>query len=98
VPGGRRRQRLLSPDPSRPGAPSVAEYPAWTPDGQSIVYDVFGYAAGAVDLPPGDLWAVDRLGVRAGRLLRTGGDEAQPHLQGRRRLPCRPGPRPSTSR
>jgi hypothetical protein len=82
VPAAGGGQRLLSPTRPDPARPSVAEYPAWTPDGQSIVYDVFGYAAGAVDLPPGDLWAVDRLGVRAGRLLRTGGDEAQPHLQG----------------
>ena len=81
VPAAGGAQRLLSvtrPDPARA---SVAEYPAWSPDGQSIVYDLFGYGSGA-DLPPGDLWAVDRAGVRAGRLLRTAGDETQPHLQG----------------
>jgi hypothetical protein len=81
VPAAGGAQRVLSvtrPDPSRP---SVAEYPAWSPDGQSIVYDLFSYGTG-VDLPPGDLWAVDRAGVRAGRLLRTPGDETQPHLQG----------------
>ena len=76
--GGQRLLSVTQPDPTRA---SVAEYPAWSPDGQSIVYDVFGYSSG-VDLPPGDLWAVDRAGVRAGRLLRTAGDETQPHLQG----------------
>ena len=68
--------------PTRPtSAKTVAEYPAWTPDGESIVYDLFGYSA-TDSFPPGDLWAVDRAGVRAGRVTATGGDEAQPHVQG----------------
>lgn len=67
---------------TKPGtAATVAEYPAWTPDGQSIVYDLFGYSD-TDTFPPGDLWAVDRLGVRAGRVTTTAGDEAQPHVQG----------------
>ncbi|MEX2290045.1 MAG: hypothetical protein WD794_06950 [Mycobacteriales bacterium] len=67
---------------TRPGsAPSVAEYPAWTPDGESIVYDVYGYSSTDA-FPPGDLWAVDRNGVRAGRVTATPGDEAQVHVQG----------------
>jgi hypothetical protein len=64
-------------------APSVAEYPAWTPDGQSLVYDVYGYSADDT-FPPGDLWAVDKDGVRAGRITNTPGDEAQPHVHGPR--------------
>ncbi len=62
-------------------ARTVAEYPAWTPDGESIVFDLFGYSSTAA-FPPGDLWAVDRQGVRAGRVTTTPGDEAQPHVQG----------------
>ncbi len=62
-------------------APSVAEYPSWTPDGLSIVYDVFGYSA-TDEFPPGDLWAIDRQGVRAGRVTATRGDEAQVSVQG----------------
>ncbi|MBC7372899.1 MAG: PD40 domain-containing protein [Frankiales bacterium] len=62
-------------------ARTVAGYPTWTPDGESIVFDLFGYSSTAA-VPPGDLWAVDRQGVRAGRVTATPGDEAQPHVQG----------------
>jgi hypothetical protein len=73
-------QKVLAP--TKPGsAPTVAEYPAWTPDGESIVYDLYGYST-TDDFPPGDLWAVDRNGVRAGRVTTTTGDEAQPHVHG----------------
>ena len=34
------------------------------------------------DFPPGDVWAVDRDGTRAGRVTATRGDDAQPHAQG----------------
>jgi len=79
VPAGGGTQKLFGP--TRPStSPSVAEYPAWTPDGEAIVYDLFGYSGG--EFPPGDLWAIDKDGVRAGRVLTTLGDEAQPHLQG----------------
>lgn len=73
--------RVFAPTRPDAGVATVAEYPAWTPDGESIVYDLFGYSADDA-FPPGDLWAVDREGVRAGRVLRTPGDEAQAHLQG----------------
>jgi Tol biopolymer transport system component len=57
-------------------ARSVAEYPAWSPDGQSILYDVYGYnASGAAQ--PGDIWAVDKDGAHAAQLVNTPGDEAQ---------------------
>lgn len=68
--------------PTRPtSAATVAEYPAWSPDGESIVYDLYGYSA-TDDFPPGDLWAVDKDGQRAGRVTATAGDEAQPHVHG----------------
>ena len=79
VPAGGGAQRVLAP--TRPTtSPSVAEYPSWTPDGEALVYDLFSYSGG--EFPPGDLWAIDKDGVRAGRVLTTPGDEAQPHLQG----------------
>ena len=80
VPATGGTQRVLAP--TRPGsAPTVAEYPAWLPDGESLVYDLYGYSA-TDDFPPGDLWAIDRNGVRAGKVTATAGDEAQPHVQG----------------
>jgi len=51
------------------------------PDGESLVYDLFGYSNSEA-YPPGDLWAVDKAGVRAGRIAATPGDEAQAHVQG----------------
>lgn len=62
-------------------ARTVAEYPSWAPDGQSILYDFYGYDAAGVE-QPGDLWAVDRAGVRAGTLLGGRGDEAQVAIHG----------------
>jgi hypothetical protein len=59
----------------------VAGYPSWAPDGQSLFFDLFGYSA-TDDFPPGDIWAVDRDGTRAGRVTSTRGDDAQPHAQG----------------
>ncbi len=68
--------------PTQPtSAPSVAEYPAWSLDGESILFDLFGYSS-TDSFPPGDLWAVDRAGTRAGRVTTTAGDEAQVHVQG----------------
>ena len=60
---------------------TVAEYPAWSADGESIVFDLFGFST-ADPFPPGDLWAVDRLGVRAGKIATTSGDEAQGFVHG----------------
>ena len=62
-------------------AKTVAEYPSWAPDGESIVFDLFGYDSTSA-FPPGDLWAVDRQGVRAGRVAATTGDEAQGFVHG----------------
>ena len=76
---------------TRPGAaPTVAEYPAWTPDGEAVVYDLFGYGT-STSYPPGELWAVDRQGRRAGQVTATRGDEAQPHVQGPAPERIRPG-------
>jgi Tol biopolymer transport system component len=81
--------RVLAP--TRPSsAPTVAEYPSWSPDGQSILYDVFGYSSTDA-FPPGDIWAVDRDGVRAGRVTATAGDEAQVHVHGPAPAPVAPG-------
>lgn len=89
IPAAGGTPRILAP--TRPTtAPTVAEYPTWTPDGESILYDLYGYSA-TDDFPPGDLWAVDKNGVRAGRLAATPGDEAQPHVQGPRPLPVTSG-------
>ena len=65
------------PSPAR----TVAGYPAWSPDGESLFFDLFGYS-GTDDFPPGDVWAVDKDGTRAGRVTATSGDDAQPHAQG----------------
>jgi hypothetical protein len=62
-------------------ARTVAGYPAWSPDGESLLFDLFGYSA-TDDFPPGDVWAVDKDGTRAGRVTTTRGDDAQPHAQG----------------
>ena len=62
-------------------ARTVAGYPSWAPDGESLLFDLFGYSA-TDDFPPGDIWAVDRAGRRAARVTATQGDDAQPHAQG----------------
>lgn len=74
-------QRLLAVTQPNPAVATVAEYPAWMPDGESLVFDLFGYSDSEA-YPPGDLWAVDKDGVRAGRIAATAGDEAQAHVQG----------------
>ncbi len=67
---------------TRPSAArTVAGYPSWSPDGESLLFDLFGYN-GSDDFPPGDVWAVDRDGIRAGRVTTSSGDDAQPHAQG----------------
>ena len=76
--GGPRTLAVTQPNAA---VPTVAEYPAWMPDGESLVYDLFGYSNSEA-YPPGDLWAVDKAGVRAGRIAATPGDEAQAHVQG----------------
>src|SRR3954470_4631983 len=67
-------------------ARTVAEYPAWSVDGESLFYDFYGYSA-AGDAQPGDIWSVDRAGTRAGVFVAAAGDQAQPFAQG-------PAPRP----
>ena len=75
-------------------ARTVAGYPSWSPDGESLLFDLFGYSD-TTAFPPGDLWAVDRIGIRAGRVTATPGDEAQAHAQGPRPAPVTGGA-PST--
>ena len=71
-------------------ARTVAEYPSWSPDGESILYDFFAYdSTGAPQ--SGDLWAVDRLGVRAGKFLGGAGDEAEVFAQGPAPAAVQPG-------
>ena len=72
------------------GARTVAEYPSWTPDGESILYDFYAYDSTGNELP-GDLWAVDRAGVRAGKFLGGAGDEAQVFAQGPAPAAVQPG-------
>ncbi|GAC1441921.1 MAG: hypothetical protein NVSMB55_11070 [Mycobacteriales bacterium] len=62
-------------------ARSVAEYPAWSVDGQSILYDFYGYDSAGTK-QPGDIWSVDRAGTRAGPFISNAGDEAEPFTQG----------------
>jgi Tol biopolymer transport system component len=62
-------------------ARSSAEYPAWSVDGESIVFDLYSYAANG-DATPGDLWSVDRAGNRAGKFWGGPLDEAAPAEQG----------------
>jgi hypothetical protein len=71
-------------------ARSVAEYPSWSPDGESILYDFYTYDGSGNELP-GDLWAVDRSGVRAGKFLGGTGDEAQVFAQGPPPAAVQPG-------
>jgi Tol biopolymer transport system component len=67
---------------TRPSATrTVAEYPAWSVDGESILFDLYAYDAAGTELP-GDLWSVDRAGTRAGKFIANAGDEAQPFAQG----------------
>ncbi len=67
---------------SRPtSAPTVAGHPGWSPDGESLLFDLFG-PSDRDSSPPGDLWTVDRTGARAGRVVATRGDEAQGSAQG----------------
>ena len=80
VPAAGGAARTLSVTQPNPAVRTVAEYPAWMPDSQSIVFDLFGYAG--TTFPPGDLWAVDAAGTRAGRIASTPGDDAQAHVQG----------------
>jgi Tol biopolymer transport system component len=70
-------------------ARTVAEYPAWSVDGESILFDLYGYDAGGTE-QPGDIWSVDRAGTRAGPFIANAGDEAQPFTQG-------PAPSPISS-
>ncbi|MCA1711069.1 MAG: hypothetical protein LC789_05265 [Actinobacteria bacterium] len=58
-------------------ARSVAEYPAWAPDGSSIVYDLYTYDASGGE-NSGDIWAIGRDGSGAARVIASAGDETQP--------------------
>lgn len=62
-------------------ARTVAEYPAWSVDGESILYDFYAYDSTGTELP-GDIWSVDRAGTRAGKFIANAGDEAEPFTQG----------------
>jgi len=62
-------------------ARTVAEYPAWSVDGESILFDLYTYDAQGVQ-GPGDIWSVDRAGTRAGKFIANAGDEYQPFAQG----------------
>ncbi|MCW2735615.1 hypothetical protein [Nocardioides sp.] len=62
-------------------ARTVAEYPAWSVDGESILFDLYGYNASGDPLQ-GDLWSVDRAGTRAGRFVSVPTDDRQPFAQG----------------
>ena len=68
------------------GARTAAEYPAWTPDGEGIVFDLYGYDSSG-NAQAGDLWAVDRRGARAGRVTGGRGDELQAHVHGPKPAP-----------
>ena len=58
--------------------------PRGAPDGESIFYDFYAYDGSGNELP-GDLWSVDVGGTRPASVPRSGLDEAQPFVQGRRR-------------
>ena len=81
VPAGGGTVRVLGPTRPSSTARTVAQYPSWSPDGESLLYDVFGYSA-TDSFPPGELWTVDAAGTRAGTLFTSPGDEAQVHAQG----------------
>jgi Tol biopolymer transport system component len=67
---------------TRPSAAkSVAEYPAWSVDGESILFDLYTYDSSGNELP-GDIWSVDKSGARAGSFISNAGDQAQPFMQG----------------
>jgi Tol biopolymer transport system component len=67
---------------TRPSATrTVAEYPAWSVDGESILFDLYAYDSVGTELA-GDLWSVDKAGTRAGKFIANAGDEAQPFAQG----------------
>ena len=61
-------------------AATVAEYPGWAVDGESIFFDLYSYANG--EPTAGDLWSVDAAGTRAGRFQGGPLDEAAPAEQG----------------
>jgi Tol biopolymer transport system component len=62
-------------------ARTVAEYPAWSVDGESLLFDLYGYDANGTPVP-GDIWSVDKAGNRAGKFISNGPDETQPFAQG----------------
>jgi len=62
-------------------AASFADAPTWTPDSRSLLYDLYGYDADTFPRPS-DIWAVDRTGARAGRVVAGAGGELQPSVQG----------------
>src|SRR3954468_4557997 len=83
VPTGSRLLPATQPDPSRATA---AEFPSWAPDGESVLYDFYGYAADGTPTD-GDLWAIDRAGVRAGAVITDPGDQAESAIGGPRPTP-----------
>ncbi|HVE74724.1 MAG TPA: hypothetical protein VNA30_06525 [Mycobacteriales bacterium] len=79
APNGTNNRVLSVTRPSE--ARTIAEYPSWAPDSESIVFGLYGYDAAGKEAP-GDLWAVDRSGVRAGRIFTSSGDETQATVHG----------------
>ena len=57
------------------GGHSGAEVPAWAPDGESLLFELYRYGADGVPLQS-DLWAVDRNGLRAGVVIGGRGDQS----------------------
>jgi hypothetical protein len=71
-------------------ARTVAEYPAWSVDGESILFDLYAYDSVGAEMA-GDIWSVDLAGTRAGKFISNAGDEAQPFAQGPAPLPVSSG-------
>jgi len=65
-------------------ARSDAEYPSWSPDSESILFDLSSYDT-AGNLGTTSVWAVDAAGSRAGQVAGSANsDSAQPFFQGPR--------------
>lgn len=61
-----------------------AENPSWSPDGESLIYNAAELDPSGQRVPTVSLWAVDRDGERAGRLLAGDAFELQGFLHGPR--------------
>ncbi len=79
APDGTGNRVLNMTQPS--SAPSLADSPAWTPDSQSLLYSLNGYNTAGFP-GPADIYAIDRAGIRAGKVIAGAGDERQPFVGG----------------